>query len=309
MEVAEARTYLGDFLPPDTVKSMDDAAVLSHHKQFSDAVAKHAPKADTGVWYDKFTDPQLKEWVKTYGNGSGLPSAEAAALKAWNLEKFVGAEKAGRGVIMPKADAKPEEWNAFFKKTGMVPEKVDGYKIPDKAKDDAFMGKFREHAHKMGVPAPIFDALTGFIMSEAEARASTHMAEFDKKAETEMAELRGEWGANYDANSELAQRAAASFIPHKDKADLEETLTRMEAAMGTKFTMNLFASIGKGISEHSFVMGDAVQGDGSMTPEAARNRIEALKKDPEFARKLNSGDADTKAEWDKLNRIGYSQSV
>ena len=298
--VGDARTYLGDFLPVDTVKSMDDAAVLSHHKQFSTAVAKHAPKNDK-PYYEGFQNAEVRDWIKSMPNA--YPTPESVAAKAYNLEKFLGAEKAGRGVILPKSDAKPEEWKTFFQKSGLVPEKNDGYKVNEKLAKDPFTAKFREFAHGVGMPSPVFEAVTGFIAQESDKRAQESLDKFSAQADREMTELETEWGDKYDANAELGQRAASTFIPHKDKDELEEILTKMEGVLGTKFTMQLWANIGKGISEHAFVMGDAVMHDGSMTVESARAQVRTLMNDAEFAAKLSKGDAESVAKWNKLNAV------
>jgi len=68
--------------------------------------------------------------------------------------------------------------------------------------------------------------------------------------------------------------------------------------------MKLFARIGKGMSEDSFVEGKGNNGFG-MSPEAARMRLGQLKGDQNWSAKYLSGDADAKAEMDRLMRIAY----
>ena len=228
-------------------------------------------------WYDGFKDPVVKDWLKAYG--TAYPDPEAVAMKALNLEKFIGADKAGRGIIIPKADAKPEEWRAFYAKVGGVPEKVDGYKVPEAMAKDPFIAKFREHAHKIGMPVSHFDSMVSWIGTESAAFTDVETREFEQRATQEMEQVRTDWGNEYDAKTEAGQRAARIFIPGTPE-EREEILTRMEGALGAKVTMNLWASIGAAISEHGYVAGDTAS-TGGMTPEAARVRIETLKKDAE----------------------------
>ena len=260
----------------------------------------------TKPWYGDFKDTGVKEWLTAYKGA--YPDPESVAMKALNLEKFVGAEKAGRGVITPKPDAKPEEWQAFYKKVGGVPEKPDGYKLPDVMAKDAMAVKFREYAHKTAMPPMFFDAAMNFMASETKSVSDGRVAEFEKRGEQDLLDLKTEWpGIEYDKNVELGRRAAQQFIPHKDAAELEDVLVKIEGALGTKTTMKLWAAIGGGIGEHGFVEGDGGSGIGGtgMTPEAARIRISELQKDKEWAKSFSSGDADKKAEWDKLHVTAY----
>lgn len=260
----------------------------------------------------------MKDWVKAYGDAYKTP--ESMALKAMNLEKFIGADKAGRGVVVPKEGAPAEEWKAYFAKAGM-PEKPDGYKLPEglDAAKDPLLGKFREFAHSKGIPAPMFDAVMEFyvkdIMAVADQNGAASLAEFEKLAEKEWGELQQEWAGRdsngvpvYDKNIETARRAAKNFIPHETPEQLEETLLKIEGALGPKAMMKLFANIGNSIGEHGFVQGDG-NPSGGMSPEGAKVRIAELKKDTAWVAKFTAGDTDARSEWDRLHKIAHSKSA
>ena len=308
-DITEARAYLTDFVAdPAALTAMPDADVLKYHGRVSGAVAKYAPKADgnKGPWYDSFQDPAVKDWVKSYGDAYQTP--EAMALKAFNMERFLGADKAGRGIVLPGSNAKPEEWLPIWRKLG-AQEKIDGYKLPEGWDKDPFTVKLREQAHKIGMPTVFFDGMMNAMREEATARTKLEDEQFNVESEKQHNEVKTLWGDKYDANVELGRRAASAIIPHKTKEELEETLLRIEGALGTKFTLEMWARIGGGMGEHQFVQSDGPSGSGGMTPEAARLRIAALKKDPEFGKKLTSGDASSKEEWTKLHRIGYPDTT
>jgi hypothetical protein len=114
----------------------------------------------------------------------------------------------------------------------------------------------------------------------------------------EMQQLQQEWGKDYDANIEAGRRAARQF-----GAD-EAILSKMEGALGTKGMLQFFAKIGKGMGEDSFVDGSG-GGKFGMSPEAARVRVSQLKSDPSWVSKYLGGDADAKAEMERLMRAGY----
>ncbi len=262
-----------------------------------------APDA-TPAWYDGFKNPEVKEWVKAY-NGA-YPDPEALATKALHLERFVGADKAGRGIIVPKPDAKPEEWTEFYRKTGASTNLAD-YKIPEGYEKAPAIAKFREEAVKMGMPARMFDGVMNFIKTSAEASDQAELAQFEAQAERETNEIKSEWGKDYDRKRELGRRAAQTFVEHTDAKDLETKLNMLEGALGTKGFYKLWAAIGEGIAEDRFIAGDGSGAmSGGMTPAGARVRIDELKRDQGFAAKLRANDTDAKAEWDRLHKIGYS---
>lgn len=260
----------------------------------------------TKPWYSEFKDPDTKAWLGSFKEGT-YPDPESLAIKAFNLERFMGAEKAGRGVILPKPDAKPEEWQAFWKKTGAVPDKPDGYKIDEALAKDPMVIKLRDHAHKIGMPAQFLQETLNWYGQEAKAMMEAQAAEFEQRGEADMQKLHTDWGASYDAKVEAGRRAAKMFIPHNNPEELENLIHRMEGAIGTYATMNIFANIGERISEHGFVDGDGTSAGGGITPEGARLRIRELKADTEWASKFAAGDADARREWDKLHKIGYPE--
>lgn len=275
--------------------------------------APGAPPA--AKWYDSFQDPTTKEWLGAYGDA--YPNAEAVATKALNLEKFIGAEKAGRGVIAPKADAKPEEWQEFYRKVGGVPENPDGYKLPATIDTttaaalsaDPMIAAFKEHALKSGMPPMFFESAVEWYVNTAQGKEQGMIDDFSAKAEQDIADLHAEWkGVEFDKNTELGRRASKQFIPHENQAEFEDKLTRIEGALGTKETLKLFASIGAAMGEHGFEGGDGDGGmSGGMSPASARVRISQLKSDSAFAAKLASGDTAARTEWDTLHKIGYSE--
>lgn len=265
-----------------------------------------------GAWFDTFQDQGVKEWVASYKDA--YPSPEAMALKAWNLEKFVGADKAGRGIIVPKPEAKPEEWQAFYKKVGGVPDKPEGYvvhsdpKIAAELAADPLIVQFREQAHKMGMPPQFLKGAVEWYVGAMKGLRETQLASLEQTAEKDLADLHKEWqGTKYDESVELGRRAAKMFIPHENPQQMEEILNKMEGALGTKFTLKLWAAIGQGLSEHGFVQDPLNTNSGAMTPEGARLKIRELKADQGFQKRFTSGDVESKKEWDMLHRIAYPE--
>jgi hypothetical protein len=81
-------------------------------------------------------------------------------------------------------------------------------------------------------------------------------------------------------------------------------LEKMESALGTAEMLKFFAKVGKGMGEDAIVEGSS-SGKFGISPEAARVRIQQLKADPEWTAKYLSGNADAKAELERLMRAGF----
>lgn len=232
----------------------------------------------------------------------------AALESGYNLEKLIGFEKAGRTLVMPKDDATPEERAAFFQKLG-APDKADGYKLPEALAQDPVAQKFRDIAHKSGMLPKQFEESLAFVTAEAKAIQEQQQQQRAVQGEQDMGALKGEWGAKYDENIELAKRAAQNFIPAKDGAERTQILTKIEEAIGTGQMLKLFAKIGEGLGEHQVHSSGDAGNFGAMTPGAAKARIDALKGDKEWSAAYLKGDAGKKAEIERLIKFAYPETA
>lgn len=246
-------------------------------------------------WYGGFPED-----VRGFVENKGWKDPSDAITGYINLEKYLGADKAGRGLVLPKDDAAPEEWGQVYDKLGR-PKSADEYKLPV---PDGDTGEFAKMAagkfHELGLTSKQAESLANWYNEQSQAMAASQVNQMGVNAEQEMAKLQQEWGKEYDANIEAARRATRQF-------GLEApTLEKIENAIGTKQMLQLFAKIGKGVGEDSFVDGSRAGGLG-MSPEAARVRISQLKGDREWAAKYLGGSADAKAEMERLMRAAYPQ--
>ena len=208
-----------------------------------------------------------------------------------NLEKLTGVP-ANQMVKLPST-ADSVEWNAVYDKLGR-PKDPTGYKLPVPAGDN---GKFAVEAakwmHEAGLSEnsgrKLAEKWNGFIaegMKAEEARVT-------KAVEGDVAALKVEWGGNYQANSDIVDRAAQSFGMNT------EQLTALKIALGPKAAMQFMFNIGSKIAvEDKDLIRNA---DGSpsfngMTPEIARAEIKRLQVDKDFARQFNSQDPKSRLE-------------
>jgi len=220
-----------------------------------------------------------------------------------NLEKLLGADKAGNAVVIPKADAKPEEWTAVFDRLGR-PSAPDGYKVQmpeggDKTMHEASLSKF----HELGLTKTQGETLANWyngLVIEAQKAAETQRAE---QFQADDAAVRREWGAAYNQN--LAQAQAAARGLGLDAA----TIDKISDAIGHKGTMALLQKLGSRMGEDTFETGDPTTTFGAaLTPAQAKAQIQTLMTDKDFTAKYLKGDADAKAKMAQLHNYAYPES-
>lgn len=217
-----------------------------------------------------------------------------------NLEKLLGADKAGRGVVLPKDDATAEEWAAFHNRLGR-PESADGYKLPVPDGDSgAFAKTAASWFHEAGLTAKQAEALASKWNEFTGTTAQAQQAEFEQKAALDVQALQKEWGEQFEAQSELARRAIREAGLTKEEGQA------IERALGVGKAAKVFAFLGKQFGEAPMKGGEGEPaGRFGATPEDARARIASLKKDTGWTARYLSGDVEAKAEFERLHKIAY----
>lgn len=233
----------------------------------------------------------------------GWSGPEAVLQSYVNLEKVVGHEKAGnadRLLVLPKADAKPEELAAFWDKAGKigVPETAEGYgfKAPE-GLDAPILAEAAGWALKAGMPVPMANA----FVEQAIAYEQAQVEAFQQRSTQEIGDLQQEWGAKFDDNAELGRRAVRA-------AGLDgEVLDKIELAIGTGAFMKMFHAFGKNIVEAAAPPPDAGGANGqqfSMSQAQAVDKAAALRKDSDFmARYLSPNPALRRAAMEEIEKL------
>jgi hypothetical protein len=250
-----------------------------------------------------------------------LPNADEATVgyvqnKAWtepaqvldgyrNLERLLGADRAGNSVILPKADATPAEREAFFNRLGR-PAEPAGYKVevPKEFGDAEFAKEAQAAFHKLGLTKDQGEELVKWWNSKAggmtEAAKQARVDAFN----TDQAALKAEWGAAHGQRVEEA-RAAAKALGLSG-----EDLDRLDASLGHKGTMTLLQKIGTRVMEPEFVSGGRPAGfGGQMTPAQAKAKLDELMHDKAWVARFAQGDANARAEKEKLVGFAYPEGV
>lgn len=262
------------------------------------------PPANDG-WYSGIQTPEVRTWAQAKGFKDPLAAVESA----YNLEKLIGFDRAGRTVVLPKDDAPEAEKRAFFSKMG-VPEKPEDYKL-EALKDapESLKTAVSSWMHKHGIPPSqangIAAEFAAFSATENERTRTAMIAEGDAA----FSALTAEWGAEADANLELGRRFAAQMLPEKVKLDngaevsrKEFLATLFERTGATGVLTKLFAQAGKGLGEHKMA-DDGIPGGFAMSAQQALAKIQALKSDPAWTKAYLNGDKDKMAEMQRLFQL------
>ncbi|KAF7958217.1 hypothetical protein AWV80_01210 [Cupriavidus sp. UYMU48A] len=264
------------------------------------------PPASNDTWYSGFDNADVRTWTQA----KGFKDPAALAESAWNLEKLLGHERAGRTVVIPGDDAPAEEVSAFRAKMG-VPEKADDYlsviKVPE-GQPDTFAKEAANWFHEAGIPpkqaAMLAEKWNAYQEAGMQAQTQQQAADADKA----FGEVVASWGKDADANLELGKRAASQFIPAKDAAERQAILGKLEGAIGTKAMLEMFANIGRGLGEHK-VHSNGDPGGMGMSAAEAQAKIASLKADKAWTSAYLQGDTAKKTEMERLIKLAYPTSA
>jgi hypothetical protein len=282
--------------PAPATDANSSEAIIQH----TDSSADTAPvSGGDSPWYEKPDYAETAAWAKNRGYKLDDPALVAEALRGhFNAEKLIGLDRAGRTVALPKDGAPAEEWAAVYKKLGM-PETANDYKLPAELSNDPVAKAFAENMHAEGMTQKQFDKAMEFVAAQSEQIQSQQEQEYQVKAEQAVQSLRQEWGQEFELRAETSKRAV------RELGISQENAMAIEKALGVDVAAKLFFEIGKNIMEPN---AEGITGGGSqfgMSKSEAVGRINTLMSDKDFGNRLSRGDAQAKAEWDKLNKIAY----
>lgn len=252
--------------------------------------AGNTPAANS--WMDAIQDGDLKGYVQNKGWKDPVELANGYR----NLEKLLGGEK----IPMPKGAEDAEGWSRVYDALGR-PKEAGAYKVPVMdGTDPSIVAQAQAKFHELGLSEAQGNALAEWWNSTQMGALQGMQAQSAQKAEADLTQLKTEWGGAYDENIEYGRRAAREYGMDAKK------LGKIENAIGTGEMIKLFAQIGRAQGEAKFDGGGQNNPFG-MTPDAARQRIDALRADPGFSTKYMSGDADAQGELARLFKLAYPE--
>lgn len=213
--------------------------------------------------------PWFPEEHKAFVETKGWKTPADALTSYVNLEKLIGADKAGRTVVLPKDEKDAEGLKAFRTKLG-VPEAADKYELPLPEGDSGDFAKLAATwMFDAGVPKTAAQAIaknwneyfTGLLKQE-EAAAQ---AESTKQLDT----LKGKWGQEFDKRSEFARRFLRASGWNEEKVNL------YEKTFGTAQMLEDFYNWGSKTAEPDFAGGEG--GGFSMSASTAKAKLDDIR--------------------------------
>jgi hypothetical protein len=263
----------------------------------SDAPNPNPNPAGEQPWYASIGDESLRGLaeLKKFESPEKVLSAYA------NLEKHMGVPPE-RLLRLPETPDAPEWAQIKARIPGFeTPEDAAGYELPiPEGFNTDYAAAVAAKAKELGVPKSMLKGLAEFN-NEFVKRALDAEELAQKQAyDTAMAELRVDWGGQYDTTMALSKRAEDAI-----KAELgvdDDTLLAWQNA-NPKAYHKLLAYQGSKLGEHQRVDGGQNTPIGTMSPEAAKVKIKALAEDPAWFDRWNAGDAAARKEWSDLNAI------
>lgn len=201
---------------------------------------------------------------------------------------------------LPAADAESSEWDAVYARLGR-PESAEDYDFgsPEVGEGQVDMTPwFRGVAFDAGVSQ---EKAAGMIASFSEfqqSQANAHNEAMNTRDQTEMAQLRSEWGQTFDER----EHVVTSFVRAMGWDD--GVIYALQDLKGEKWLYENFYKLGKGVPEAQFASAEGSRGGvGRMSPGEARDKLRMLKSDKEYMQKWNSGDQSKVEEMRRFEEI------
>ena len=221
------------------------------------------------VGNDFANSPTISKFEDTV---EGLQKAMASHL---NLEKLLGHEK----VPLPKG---PEdvEGRARFNKAIGVPEKSDGYELPDPSlpgemskltfDKNAFAQIAHDHNLTPDQAKGLWAKYTELSGNIYQKHATEHQANLDKT----MNALRNEWGDAYASKVELAEMVINKFASDKEAGDYITAVLSKDAK-----SLKFLASIGEQFAENK--VGEFRHAKYALSPDEAEAEYSKILSNPD----------------------------
>lgn len=263
-------------------------------------VSGQPPAANAGAASPIAWLPDANEEMVGYIQNKGFDSPGKVVESYRHLEKVLGADRAGRTVVVPGDGSDAKEWGVLYDKLGR-PSEPSKYEIPvPEGHSPEFANEASTWFHEAGLSKKQANALAekwnGYVTAQAQKMNETAAAEVQKQA----GELKSEWGQAYEQNMRLAQQTRATLKVSDEEVD------KISGVLGLKRTIQMFHELGSRTGEPDFATGKP-GGSNVLTPGQAQARINELKSDPGFRARYAAGNVEAKNEMARLHQFAYPE--
>jgi hypothetical protein len=170
---------------------------------------------DKGNFKQDWTKSLPDDLKQAEGVLSKYPNPVEALRGLANAQKLIGQKSTLKA---PAPDAKPEEvdkFNSQLRDVLGIPQKAEDYKLtkPEKLPDgltwdESKAGDFAKLAHSLNIPPAAADKIAAWQMQQMAGMVDAGKQKLDAWVQSQTAELKKDWGADFDANLGKAAKAA-----------------------------------------------------------------------------------------------------
>lgn len=221
----------------------------------------------------------------------GWQDANSIIKSYRELEKFTGKDK-NDYIEIPKGE--DADYSAVYARLGR-PEKAEDYEL----QDTDFAKAAKEVLFKEGITKKQAKALEKWIdeynATQVKAIEEKQAADADARSKASVEALKKAWGADFDKNLAISKNTA------KDLNITDEELNAVESVLGAERFGKMLLGLSKPTDSNQPLTG--YKSGGQETKEMAKLRIEELKSDAEFMKKVAAGDEKSVQELLRLAAI------
>lgn len=195
-----------------------------------------------------------------------------------NAEQLIG-KNPDQLLVLPRADD-PAGFRSVLQKLGLPesPDKYEFAKTEGVTPDAGYEAWARNTFHELGLLPDQVKNLTAKHNEYVKAQLTKQAQDAQLRVQTEKSDLVREWGAGHERMINAAKTAANALGFTGDVIDA------IEAKVGYKGTMKLFAALGQKLGEDGFVGGKSNGAGGGLgtqlTPAEAKAQWDAMRFDP-----------------------------
>lgn len=225
--------------------------------------------ATTPSWRDTLPDDLKAD--KSLESFKDVPSLAKSYIET---KKLVGTKT--EGLVKPATDKSPPEELGAWRKALGVPDAPTGYTIKrpdvvlDGAWDTAAEGQFLAAMHRAGAPPSVVQEAVNFYGQLERQKLEAATADAKRIA----AELKNEWGLNFDAKVGRANRAILEF----GGTELDDALVTpghpLNAHGRHPLWIKAWAAVGDALVEHGAMRGDSVE---TLSTDEAKAKVAELR--------------------------------
>ena len=211
----------------------------------------------------------ISEEFREDPNIAKFTELDALAKSYINATRMIGQDK----VAIPNENSTDDQWNEVYGKLGR-PESPDKYKLEANSDvvplDEGAIKQFAENAHQLGLNNKQAQGILEFYKNSMEGSAQQARIDTETAQANAEAELRKEWGSNYENNIKKAGSVA--------KANMNAEILDLQLQDGTRLgdhpeVIKGFANIANLLSEDKLVGTESESVDKGTDYEAEISKI------------------------------------